>query len=572
MVSPACRTSPDAASRSSTPRINTTRFACSKVRSRLRIVRLRQPEAKREQLRRRHAGLHGLQVPEAPDQQAGADEQHQRDRDLGDDQRVAQAGAHAAGHALAGRLQVIADVGACRLQRRTETDEQADDHRGQQGEQEHASVHADVRHARQPVGHETQQQIDAPQAGQEPGGAAGEGEHPSLGEHARHHPPAGRAECALHGDLALTRHRADQQQVRGVRDGDQHHEADAGHQHQQRRPHGGDEIGGERMDPRRPSEPGGILVGVLAHQLGAEALDSAACGVDRRPRADAPDRRRHEASAVGRLGERRFLPAGRRPHLDIGLERLRGMPERRRHHPDDFVDVFVDAQLAAEDLRIPAEAAPPQRITDHRHGRDARDFVAHRERAAQRRPDAEQVEVIGARQQHLDALRAIGAGEVGGHRPDAGDRLERTRPPRVVLELRLRKADVAQIQCRVVRADPYQRAGVRKRQRLQQHAVDDGVDRGRGRKPDRQRTGHRQREQRTPPHPPHRQPHILQQSHSHPPSAVQSTAGASGSRRNPQSLPRRRAGHARGVFGIGQGVGESENLETGEPANGRTGE
>ena len=78
---------------------------------------------------------------------------------------------------------MIGDVGARRLQRRDQTDQQAGDHGGQQRKQEDASVHGDVRHAGQPVGHEPQQQIDAPQAGQEPDRAAGQREHGSFGEH-----------------------------------------------------------------------------------------------------------------------------------------------------------------------------------------------------------------------------------------------------------------------------------------------------------------------------------------------------------------------------------------------------
>ena len=190
MPSSRCRASPaarwsarrvgsrrDAASRSSTPRINTTRFACSKYGpdfgsfgcgSQTRSVsssEVAMPVCTACRFQRLRTSR------PAPTSSTSAM------ATWAITSALRRRGAHAAVHALAGRLQVIADVGARRLQRRTETDEQAGDHRGQQREQEDASVHADVRHARQPVGHETQQQIDAPQAGQETGGAAGEGEH-----------------------------------------------------------------------------------------------------------------------------------------------------------------------------------------------------------------------------------------------------------------------------------------------------------------------------------------------------------------------------------------------------------
>ena len=62
------------------------------VRTALRIVGLRQPEPRGQHRRRVEAEIDALQPPETLDQQRRADEQHERERELADDEDAAQAG------------------------------------------------------------------------------------------------------------------------------------------------------------------------------------------------------------------------------------------------------------------------------------------------------------------------------------------------------------------------------------------------------------------------------------------------------------------------------------------------
>ena len=235
------------------------------------------------------------------------------------------------------------------------------------------------------------------------------------------------------------------------------------------------------------------------------------------------------------------------------------MPERRGHHPDDLVDVLVDAQRPPDDVRIAAEPAPPQPVADHRDGGDARNLVALVNVRPTAGVGAEQVEIVRAGEEHFDAFRPIAAGQVRADRPDAGNCREDARSAVEVLELRLRQADVAQPESRVVGADPHQRPGIRKGQRLEEDAVDDGIDGRGGGDADGERASRRKRKQGVAQHPAQREPDVLQQSHPYPPCGVQSTAGASGSSRNSSVFHSRRGPeHPRGMLGNGQWVSEIE--------------
>ena len=75
--------------------------------------------------------------------------------------------------------------------------------------------------------------------------------------------------------------------------------------------------------------------------------------------------------------------------------------EVRRHDADDLVAAFgrgptslqiLERDRAADDLGIPAEAAPPQAVAQDRHAVAAGDFVLRGEAPPDRRRDAQHVE------------------------------------------------------------------------------------------------------------------------------------------------------------------------------------
>ena len=93
----------------------------------------RKVEAHRHQRRRIESDGRRLEVQEAADEERRADEQHERKRDLGDDQRVAEAGARPAGAAAAALLQAALKVAAHRLQRRRQPEDDAGQERDDDG-------------------------------------------------------------------------------------------------------------------------------------------------------------------------------------------------------------------------------------------------------------------------------------------------------------------------------------------------------------------------------------------------------------------------------------------------------
>ena len=148
------------------------------------------------------------------------------------------------------------------------------------------------------------------------------------------------------------------------------------------------------------------------------------------------------------------------------------MAERRRRDADDRVHVVVDANAFAEDVRIGAEAPLPQRVADHGDLRDAGNGVSVVEHAPVLGADAEHREIVRVDERRLDALGLVGLGEVGAHRPHAGDVVEHAGAPQVE-ELRNRQSGVARALARELRGHPHELLGMRERQRREDDGVDD---------------------------------------------------------------------------------------------------
>src|SRR5438270_13803911 len=88
-----------------------------------------------------------------------------------------------------------------------------------------------------------------------------------------------------------------------------------------------------------------------------------------------PDEAGQEADVAGGFGKG-ICPVSR------GCERLRvagdappRVAETGREHAHDFVGVVVETEDLAEDLRVPAEGAPPERIADDDGLREPRRLV-----------------------------------------------------------------------------------------------------------------------------------------------------------------------------------------------------
>jgi hypothetical protein len=182
------------------------------------------------------AGPHLLQPLVASNQQPGADQQHDGERHLADDERASRIRAARADGTAAGGANRSRDAAAAGAQRRHEAEQHAGADRDHDREGEHAQIDRHLREARNAGRAERHQRPRAPRGSDEAGGPAEQAEQGALGEELADQAGAARAERRPDGDLARARLRPRQQQVRHVDAGDQQHEADRAKQHEERLP------------------------------------------------------------------------------------------------------------------------------------------------------------------------------------------------------------------------------------------------------------------------------------------------------------------------------------------------
>jgi hypothetical protein len=173
------------------------------------------------------ARVHARELDEAANEEAGAGQQHDRQRHLRDDERSAQTlRAASGGAAVAALAQRIRDPAACRLQRRQNAEGEAGQERRGQREERDRAVEAHVLEARNVCRLRGDQGSSSPERDRESGRAAGEAEDERFGEELTEQPSAAGAERDPHREFGAARRRAREQQVGHVRAGDEEHEAD----------------------------------------------------------------------------------------------------------------------------------------------------------------------------------------------------------------------------------------------------------------------------------------------------------------------------------------------------------
>ena len=197
----------------------------------------------------------------------GADEQHQRKRDLDDDERRSGALAARRRSGSSSFLQRVRSPRTGGAERRDEAEHDSADEGGQQRESEHPAVDANQFEPlnRQPLGDDDAQQVERPPREQQPGEPSHAGEHQGFREKLTHQPCAAGAQRGADRELPLARGRACEQEVRHVRAGDQQDEADGAEHDVERHPDIAGELLAQRDDPRRPArvevrEPSGELL------------------------------------------------------------------------------------------------------------------------------------------------------------------------------------------------------------------------------------------------------------------------------------------------------------------------
>ena len=214
----------------------------------------------------------------------------------------------------------------------------------------------------------------APTATTSPAMRAGDREQDALDERLGHDLPSRRAHREPDRRLTAPRHRAREQQVGDVGAGDEQHEPAHAEENLQAAAvllfhdadaragrHHGDHLLRQRADD--VGHPVRRVAGLVLHPLVQDAGEPRAHAVGRRARTQPSDHaqpRGHRLAQDRRLAvDQRFL-LERNPQVGrVGAERL--AEESRRRDPGDGERVSLDEERGADDRRIAAVGALPQR-------------------------------------------------------------------------------------------------------------------------------------------------------------------------------------------------------------------
>ena len=303
-----------------------------------------------------------LDLGEAPDHQPGADEQHERQCDLQDDERAAQLVAAHAARVASPVAQRVGQVAADRSQRRREPEHDRGDAGSPGGVEECGEVDGRPFDSRQVAGTQRRDEADALPRQQHADHGARPGQDDAFDQHLRDDAAAAAADRRPYRDLASTLGRPDQQQVRDVGARDQQHEPDGTEQREQGGPRVVHDITVHPVHPNLQvlglvelvdlAQPRGDRVHLVLRLLQRDAVTQPR---DHRQ----PGRVPREVGDVGRQHA---------PGIDVGgHRRVRRQvdPERRRQDADDDRAPAIQLNRAADHVRIAAESPLPQPVAEH---------------------------------------------------------------------------------------------------------------------------------------------------------------------------------------------------------------
>ena len=397
--------------------------------------------------------------------------------------------------APAARLHRRAQVDAASPQRRRKTEQQAGQNRDREREREHGSVERDRLEPWNVSRIDRPHDLEGGLRDQQTGGATEQPQEQALRQELADEPLPARAKRRAYGDFLLTAGRPREQQVGDVHAGNEQHERHESQQHQHGQPNISDDgldqrhrIDRERgVTPVLLADPGGGLQHVapclLQRHAGLQArhhvevLVAAALGLCLRP-----ERQRQEHIHLTNAGDRGHdLAVHQEVPLEDAddLELIAGFARARTK--------AVERDRLADDRRIAAERALPERVAENHDGRLARHVLVSPQETPVHRPGAEQRKQTGRGLERLDALRLVRANQ----RADAPAR-DRHQLERSILLLNVEVLPRRRPILRNVdpgRPQPQHREPIRFRirQRLQQQRIDDAEDRAVGADADRQR-------------------------------------------------------------------------------------
>ena len=353
----------------------------------VRCVAVLEPWKHRRDARGIHAEVRRDERREAPDQQPGAEEQDQREGDLGDDEALPDPAMLVAGaRALARLLHPVGQVLARGVPRRHDAHDQCRDHRERQARDERFG-HQSQLHL---VGHALPRQDGRRPRGYPPTPAGSRRAAP---------PSASRPDSVSSWAMRRSRAAAERRAKRHLpltRGGPrEQHVGDVAARDEQEQDHGAEQREQHVAEPADDAvpqvehfhaEPLRVLVGI---QLGAPLRDRR--HPFRRLRERDPGREVGLVPEAAFVGRRR-PPPQREWHPHVG----RLPRESRRHHADDGSRRVADCHDLTQDVVAAAELLDPRAVVEHDDRGRARPGIVLGEHAPLERLHAEDRETCSA--------------------------------------------------------------------------------------------------------------------------------------------------------------------------------
>ena len=283
-------------------------------------------------------------------------------------------------------------VRAERAPRGHHPEEHGDGQRNRRGESEDGRVDPDGVEPRK-IRRGDRAQLASANPGQRDAGARAEAsEHERVGQHLTHGTPASGAERGAHRQLPLARPRANQQQVRDVRAGDQEEKRGRAGQREDRWPDLFNQRVVHRLQPRVEAR-GGLQRKVLPN-LRRDRFHLFLRTGQRHPWLEPADRPQTERVAVRVVVAQAIRHPAVRTLLDVGAGREHQLQSRREHADD--LGTRTAGHALAQHLRIAAVASQPVRVAENRHGRRRRLSIGLRGSRGQRLRQAVGVQEVAA--------------------------------------------------------------------------------------------------------------------------------------------------------------------------------
>jgi len=300
-----------------------------------------------------------LQPSKAREQQPDGDQQHERERDFGDEQGGSQTSA-GSDRSTSRFLQRFLHVQTCRLPRGQQADRHAGDERHGHREAKRQRIDPDFDRARNEIGSKGDERGQRPLRQQQARRATKAREQHAFGDELADHVESRRAECEARRDLPSPAGEAREHEIGDVRARNQEHTSHGAEEQQITLSLLPDRIVQKRhhLDLRRRVDVGGIGGAVI----GGHDVHRFARLRQRHPRSQSRDRLKKEAAAIQlRCNEERHF--GRAGHPELKLIQWE-CGCRFGQNADDDVRGTIERQGLTQHRRIAIESLLPHRVAD----------------------------------------------------------------------------------------------------------------------------------------------------------------------------------------------------------------